>query len=67
MTITIDLDKIDNIQFEDVDFKDYPDFSDAFISSADYDGVPMTDEELDELNSGEHSEWVYEKLMNFIV
>jgi hypothetical protein len=29
---------------------DYPDFSDAYISYAEYDGEPMTDEQLEELN-----------------
>jgi hypothetical protein len=49
---------IDNIEVEGIDTKDYPDFCDAFISSADYDGVEMTDEQLDELN--EDSDFVYE-------
>jgi len=33
-----------------VDRWDHPDYCDAFIDSADYNGKPMTDEELDELN-----------------
>jgi hypothetical protein len=41
---------IDNIVIEDIDYSDFPDFSDAYIYSADYDGRPMTDEELDLLN-----------------
>ena len=41
---------ITNIEVDGIDTKDYPDFCDAFIQSADYDGVPMTDEQLDELN-----------------
>ena len=41
---------ITNIEVDSIDTKDYPDFSDAFISSCEYDGVPMTDEQLDELN-----------------
>ena len=49
---------IDNIEVDGIDTKDYPDFCDAFISSADYDGVEMTDEQLDELN--EDSDFVYE-------
>jgi len=46
----MDLTKIDNVQMDDIDFNDAPDFVDAYISSADYNGVPMTEEELDELN-----------------
>ena len=41
---------ITNIEVDGIDTKDYPDFSDAFISSCEYDGVEMTDEQLDELN-----------------
>jgi hypothetical protein len=60
--IKLDLSKIDNIQFEDVDYNDYPDFCDAFISSADMNGVEMTEEELEELN--ENRGFVYEKLID---
>ncbi len=41
---------IDNIEVDGIDTNDYPDFCDAFISSADYNGVAMTDEQLEELN-----------------
>jgi len=41
---------IDNIQIDGIDWNDYPDFTDAYISGADKDGIPMSDEELDELN-----------------
>lgn len=58
----MDTTKIDNIQFEDIDHSDYPDFCDAFIAEADYDGRPMTEYELDELN--ENREFVHEKLMD---
>ena len=42
--------KIDNIELDGIDTRDYPDFADAYIESADYDGIPMTDKQLDELN-----------------
>lgn len=42
--------KIDNIELDGVNTRDYPDFCDAFIVSADYNGKPMTDEQLDEIN-----------------
>lgn len=48
---------IDNIEVDGIDTTDYPDFCDAFISYAEYDGREMTDEELDELN--ENSDFVY--------
>lgn len=50
MSLTIDITKVDNVVMDDVDIKDFPDLCDAFIVSADYDGVPMTEEQLDFLN-----------------
>ena len=55
---------IDNIEVDGIDTRDYPDFSDAFIASADYDGKPMTDEQLEELN--EDSDFVYECVQNHL-
>ena len=46
----MDYNKIDNIEVDGIDTNDYPDFCDAFISSADYDGKAMTDEQLNLLN-----------------
>ena len=43
-------DLIDNIEVDGIYTNDYPDFCDAFISSADYNGVEMTDEQLEALN-----------------
>ena len=54
----MDYKKIKNIEVEGIDTKDYPDFCDAFISKADYDGKPMTDVQLDELN--QDNSFVYE-------
>ena len=55
---------IDNIEVDGIDTKDYPDFCDAFIASADYDGKEMTEEQLDELN--EDSDFVYECVQNHL-
>jgi hypothetical protein len=63
--MTFDLSLIDNIELEDVNTRDYPDFSDAFISYAEYDGREMTDEELDVLND-QYSEFVYDQVINSI-
>ncbi len=60
----MDYKKIDNIEMEDVYTWDYPDFCDAYILSADYDGVPMTDEQLDELN--EDGDYIYECVLNYL-
>jgi len=50
--------KITNVSLDGLHHWDYPDYCDAFIDSADYDGEEMTDEQLDELN--EDYELVYE-------
>jgi hypothetical protein len=55
--------KITNIEIDGINFKDYPDFCDAFISYAEYeDGTPLTDEELDELNAD--GDFVHEQVFN---
>lgn len=60
----IDYSKVDNIEFDGIDYKDYPDFCDAYISYAEHNGEKMTDEQLDQLN--EDRDFVYEKLMNYL-
>jgi hypothetical protein len=60
----MDLTKIDNIEIEGIDFKDAPDFCDAFIASADYEGEPMTDEEIDKLN--DNGDFVHEAVWNYL-
>ena len=43
-------DLIDNVELDGIDTNDYPDFSDAYVVAADYDGEPMTELMLEELN-----------------
>lgn len=58
--------KIDNIEFEGVDWADYPDFCDAFVIAASWDdGKDLTDAELDELMD-KHRDFLYEKLIEKI-
>lgn len=45
-----DYSKITNIVMDNVNWSDYPDFVDAYIESADYNGEPMTEAQLDDLN-----------------
>ena len=45
-----DYEKITNVVLDGIHHWDYPDYCDAFIDSADYDGKEMTDEQLNELN-----------------
>ena len=54
----LDYKKITNVVVDGIHHWDYPDYCDAFIDSADYDGKPMTDEQLDDLN--EDSDLVFE-------
>ena len=51
---------IDNVDVQGIDTTDYPDFCNAYIASADYDGKPMTDKQLDEIN--DDGDFVYECL-----
>lgn len=60
----IDKSKVDNIEIEDIDHNDAPDFCDAFIASCDINGRPATENELEELN--DNSEFVYESLQNYL-
>ena len=50
-----DVNKLDEIIIGGLDVKDYPDFCDAYIESATYEGVIMTYKQLDELNEQEPS------------
>jgi len=59
-----DYKKIKHIEVDGIDHSDAPDFSDAYISYAEYDGRKMTDEEIDQLN--EDSDFVYESVCNWL-
>ena len=61
---TIDLTKIDSVEVEGIDTRDYPDFTDAFISYAELDGVPLTEDQLDDLN--EDRDFVYGEVLNHL-
>lgn len=63
--MNIDIKKIDNMEFEGVDFRDYPDFVDAFLVAADYDGKEMTEEQIDYIND-EYYEFVNEQVYDSI-
>jgi len=55
---------IKNVEFDNIDYTDYPDFCDAFICYAELDGVEMTDDQLDKLN--DDVDLVYELLTDYI-
>jgi hypothetical protein len=60
----IDFHQVTDIEFDDVCHADYPDYCDAYISSATYKGRPATEQELDLIN--DNSSFVHEELWNFI-
>lgn len=55
---------ITNVKFEGIDHKDYPDYCDAYIVSADYNGEPMTDEQIEEL--AQDTDLVYDLLIEHL-
>jgi hypothetical protein len=62
--IEMDYSKISNVKVEGINYNDYPDFTDAFIASADYNGEPMDDEQLDMINMDD--DYVYDCIINYI-
>jgi hypothetical protein len=51
--------KLTAVTVQDIDFKDYPDFCDAFIESAVWEdtGEALTDDELDQVNEDGTLRW----------
>lgn len=58
----LDYNKIKNVEIEDINTKDYPDFCDAYVYYAEYNGKPMTEEQLDALS--DNSSFVHEEIIN---
>jgi len=63
--MTINLKLVDNVIVDGIDYKDYPDFCDAYISEADYDGKPMSDEMLDDLNT-DYRDFVHKQVYSHL-
>ena len=63
-SIGMDNNLIDDIEIDGIDHKDYPDYCDAYISNATYDGKPMNDEQLNIIN--DDSMFVHEEVMKYI-
>ena len=55
---------VECVEIEGIDRRDHPDYCDAFISYAEWadDGTPLTDAELDELNTD--SGFVYDQVIH---
>jgi len=62
--MNLDYTKIDNIEIDGIDYKDAPDFCDAFIASADYNGREMSEEELEFINND--SDFVFQSVENWL-
>ena len=60
----IDYNKIKVLEVDNINHYDYPEYCDAYISEADYDGNPMSDEMLDEINDDD--QFKYEAVMEYI-
>jgi hypothetical protein len=60
LNMKLNYSKIEDVQVANIRMYDAPDFVDAFIESATYMGRPMTEQELEVLNSD--SQFVYEQV-----
>ena len=60
----MDYSQITNVEVEDIDTNDYPDFCDAYISYAEYKGKEMTEDQLEELNND--GDFVYQSALSQI-
>ena len=68
MAIDFDIYNVDDIVIAGIDYNDYPDFVDAYVESATRNGIPLTEEELDELNDlNETREWVNENAYEYLL
>ena len=55
---------VEDIEIEDIEGTDYPDFCDAYISNATINGKEATEEQLDTLN--DDSDFLYECVLDYI-
>ena len=64
----LDYAKIDDVEIENINYDDYPDFSDAYVMKAMYDDPKtgeyreLTEDELESLDS----DWVHEQVEDWI-
>jgi hypothetical protein len=52
--------KLENITIEGINMNDYPDFADAYISHAEINGIPLTNQELESISD----DFVHELVLN---
>ena len=63
--MNIDFNKVEILEVDGINHNDYPKYCDAFISQANYDGKPMSDEMIDEINDN-YPDFVYIQVMEQI-
>jgi len=56
--------EVEDIELDDINSDDYPDFCDAYICAATVNGEDATEEQLDALN--DDSDFVYERVIENI-
>ena len=61
----IDFKKVEVLEVSDINHYDYPEYCDAYISEANYNGNPMSDDMLDEINDN-HPDFVHTKVWEFL-
>lgn len=61
----MDVRKIEDVEIDGIDYRDYPDFCDAFLASATYQGRQLTEKELEDIQDS-NPDWFYEQIENAI-
>lgn len=59
------LDLIKDVEIDDIDMRDYPDFCDAFLVGATYKGRELTENELEYVQDS-NPDWFYDQVWNTI-
>ena len=59
-----DINKVEVIEVSNVKHWDYPDYEDAYVSIAEYDGEKMSGEMLNELNDSHYKHELVEEYIN---
>lgn len=59
------LDLLEDVEIDDIDMSDYPDFCDAFLVAATYKGRELAENELEYIQDS-NPEWFYDQVWNTI-
>ncbi len=61
----IEVDKIEDIEIDGIDHKDFPDFCDAYICDGVINDKHLTEEEMDWIMENEQ-DWFFKELNNYL-